>query len=210
MLKVLSSLLSRTGLGPFGQERQEIIDARKIYAKLMLQSRKPEFFGTDGFADSYDGRMEVLCVHLSAMHHVLRRHGIHGERLAQALYDVMIADFDVALREQALSDTAVDKRIKPLAKMYYERLESFKNLSASNVDQKNSEDYFSGLLFTSHQAKSAPNRIAYDDKIDGAKAELFAPMAQKLTRYTHELWIGLHQYSLGEIATAAFNLPKLD
>ena len=88
MLKFLSSLQ--------GGGRAEIKDARQTYRKIMKQSRKPMFYGPNLFADSYDGRMEVLCMHLSIILHALRRFDENGQRLSQAIYDVMIEDFDVA------------------------------------------------------------------------------------------------------------------
>jgi len=43
----------------FGREDAAKTDARRIYTKLMAQSRSPAFFGESRFADSYDGRIDV-------------------------------------------------------------------------------------------------------------------------------------------------------
>ena len=56
-------------------------------------------------------------------------------RLSQALYDVMIADFDVALREEGLSDTGVARRIKPLAKMFFSRAKAYADVLALTKGQ---------------------------------------------------------------------------
>ncbi len=125
MLNILSRIT--------GKPRAEIIDARVLYRKVMEQSRKPEFYGDDLCADTTDGRMEILCMHLSTIMFILREHGEAGATLTQALYDVMINDFDVALREEGLSDTGVSRRIKPLAKMFFARARQY-------ADAFNSDD----------------------------------------------------------------------
>jgi len=91
----------------------------------MEKSRDTVFYGDNLCPDTTDGRMEILCLHLATIMFVLRGHGKTGSQLSQAIYDVMIDDFDVALREEGLSDTGVARRIKPMAKMFFARSKSY-------------------------------------------------------------------------------------
>jgi len=99
-----------------------------IYTALMAQSRNPDFYGESRFADDYDGRIDVLTLHIAAVLSNLNRFGQNGQRLGQALFDEMKDDFEVALREEALSDASVKKRIQPMISLFYDRVKtSFQN-----------------------------------------------------------------------------------
>jgi len=117
MIKILKRL--------FGREDAATTDARRIYAKLMAQSRNPDFYGEGRFADSYDGRIDVLTLHIAAILSNLNRFGQNGERLGQALFDEMKDDFEIALREEALSDASVKKRIQPMISLFYDRVKKY-------------------------------------------------------------------------------------
>jgi cytochrome b pre-mRNA-processing protein 3 len=121
MLKLLSRLSNRFK----ASQRPERVDAARIYAKIMKQARNPAFFSKGLLEDNTDGRMEWLAAHLSVVLHALQNHGEDGAKLSQAIYDTMVDDFDVALREEGLSDSGVKHRIKPLAKMFLSRARTY-------------------------------------------------------------------------------------
>lgn len=134
MLKFLSRLSNRLK----ASQRPERIDAGRIYAKVMKQSRNPVFFRHGLIEDSMDGRMEWLAAHLSAVLHALQQHGEDGAKLSQAIYDTMVDDFDIALREEGLTDSGVKRRIKPLAKMFLSRAKTYADaLNADDVSLEN-------------------------------------------------------------------------
>ena len=180
MLKLLS------GLKP--KARAEIVDATKIYQKIMGQSRLPVFYGDGLVADSYDGRMEMLCMHLSVVMNALTGQGENGAKLNQAIYDVMIDNFDVALREEGLSDTGVSRRIKPLAKMFYARAEMYWGELAKNDGE-----------FTTIVKKH----------ILDSEGEPKAESVEKFTAYIKGFAQNLDGLNLGDIARARFSFPKL-
>jgi len=170
--------------------RQEIVDARRVYQKVMQQSRNPIFYGPGLAQDSYDGRMEVLCLHLGLINTALRDRGEMAATLGQAIYDVMVSDFDVALREEGLSDTGVSRRIKPLVEMFYERARTYANiLDESGVDSTS---------FIHAIEKHIVSEIDVEKKTSldiGAYAENFMK--------------NLQACSLGDIAQAVFEFPKV-
>ncbi len=110
-------------------------DATRIYHAAMVQSRRPEFYESPNVADNYDGRIDMLSLHLAVIIRALNTHGEQGKRLAQALYEVMRDDWDIALREEGLSDTGVMKRIKPMIALFYTRIKHY----TESVEGENAE-----------------------------------------------------------------------
>ena len=109
----------------FNRKDPAKMDAARIYQAVMVQARQPGFYGPAKAADNYDGRIDVLTLHLSVVLHVLNDFDEQGKRLSQALYETMREDFDIALREEGLSDTGVMKRIKPMIRLFYTRIKSY-------------------------------------------------------------------------------------
>ncbi|MGB6231402.1 MAG: ubiquinol-cytochrome C chaperone family protein [Litorimonas sp.] len=108
-----------------GRELPERRDARTVYFRLLEQARTPGFFGPGRFADDYDGRIDVITLHMAVMMMRLRSEGEDGDLLRQALFDEMKDDFEIALREEGISDTGVKKRIKPMIGHFYDRLKAY-------------------------------------------------------------------------------------
>lgn len=104
------------------KKRQEWIDAQKIYRGLMAQSRKPEFFGEGKVPDTFEGRLNLLFLHMSPVIYRLNNFGENGIVLSQAIYDVMVDDFDDALRGEGLADSGVSHRIKPMVRVFFDNL----------------------------------------------------------------------------------------
>ncbi len=109
----------------FGSKNSAESDARQIYSVLMGHSRNPELFGDGRLPDNYDGRIEALTLHLSVLMERLSNLGEDGRLLSQSLFDVMVDDFNVALREEGLTDTGIKHRIKPMVGMFYKRLKGY-------------------------------------------------------------------------------------
>lgn len=116
------------------KKRTEDIQAAQLYSQVLAQSRKADFFGAGRFEDSYDGRVDLLSLNLGLIIHNLRRFDAHGQRLGQALYDVMVEDFNIALREEGLADTGIKRRIKPMIAFFYGRLSALSQALSEEQD----------------------------------------------------------------------------
>ncbi len=167
--------------------------AETIYAALMRQSRQPEFFGSERFPDTYDGRVDILTMHIAVFMDAVRtaeaREGINTGRnnegsLSQAVFDVMVRDFDTALREEGYTDTGVKKRIKPIVGFFYKRL---KTLTESLGDP-------AALLATVQ---------------DGALKEESPKFAQSVTTYLQSFQKELANKSFDDLANHRFSFPKI-
>ena len=165
-------------------------DARRIYDRVLAQSRQPAFYGESRFADTYDGRIYVLTVHIAALLSALNRFGEQGERLGQALFDVMKDDFEIALREEGLSDAGVAKRIKPMIGLFYTRVKRYAEALRGD-------------------APTSALTNAFKESLDDAGADTGESFAGSMASYLQAFDVMLVDKSLGEIAMARFYLPDV-
>jgi len=178
----------------FGREDAATTDARRIYAKLMAQSRTPEFYGEGRFADNYDGRIDVLTLHIAAILSNLNRFGQNGERLGQALFDEMKDDFEIALREEALSDASVKKRIQPMISLFYDRVKKY----AEALHEDNPRDALESVF-----AETLLDRVCLPEFSDANKSSFIENMSTYLQSFDNHL-TGI---TLGQIALTEFSFP---
>lgn len=168
-----------------GRKDPAIEDASRIYKKLMVQSRQPAFYGANKAPDNYDGRIDMLTLHIAVVLKALSKHGEQGERLSQAIFDVMRDDFEVAMREEGLSDTGIKRRIKPMMQLFYTRVKSYvEALTSETALVQFEETLKKGLL-----------------------AEQNTSFPENLSRYAIDLYKNLENLSLGQIALAEFEIP---
>lgn len=95
---------------------------RRLYERLVAHARFPLYYRDLGVADTPEGRFEVLALHVGLA--VRRLCGIdkEGQAEGQALFDLMMADIDMNLRELGVGDLSVGKQVKRLAQQFYARL----------------------------------------------------------------------------------------
>jgi len=108
--------------------------ASGLYAALVEQARRPDFYARHGIPDTVDGRFEMIVLHMFL---VLRRlRGEAGaEAFGQALFDAMFADMDRSLREMGVSDLSVGRHVKTMAKSFYGRAAAYESGLAEPGDE---------------------------------------------------------------------------
>lgn len=167
-----------------GRNRPDMKDAARIYRYVMVQSRRPEFFGEGRFADNYDGRIDLLTFNLSIIMKHLRSFGENGQILSQSIFDTLRDDFEIALREEGLSDKGVAKRIKPMIRLFYDRLKAYdKALDDASLSQ------------------TLSNKL----DLEGA-----TPFTNALGVYGASFLSDLKAKTLGDIAKTKFTFPSLE
>lgn len=95
--------------------------ARTLYASIVAQARRPEFFVDCGLPDTVDGRFDLLVLHVFLVMHRLKRERAETAALSQALFDVFFQDMDESLRELGAGDMGIGRRIKAMAEGFYGR-----------------------------------------------------------------------------------------
>lgn len=170
-----------------GRDLPERRDARRIYLRLMAQARTPELFGEGRVADDFDGRIDMIALHITVMMERLRAEGEDGKLLNQALFDEMKDDFEVALREEGISDTGVKRRIKPMIGHFYDRLKTYTDALQTENPQKN---------------------LAISLEID-AEDENPSAFALKVADYSLDWLKDLRSLSMKQITGGQFFFPEL-
>jgi cytochrome b pre-mRNA-processing protein 3 len=95
--------------------------ARALYAGIVAQARRPEFFLACGVPDTVDGRFDLLVLHVFLVMHRLKQDRADTAGLSQALFDVFFQDLDESLRELGAGDMGIGRRIKVMAEGFYGR-----------------------------------------------------------------------------------------
>lgn len=125
-------------LGRFFRRRpgRELVD--RLHADIVAAVRRPAFYLVFGVPDSFEGRFELLTLHVAAVCRRLEAIPDPGRLMAQELTESMFAHLDIALREIGVSDVAMSKRMKKLAEAYFGRAaayaEALRNEAGGDLD----------------------------------------------------------------------------
>ena len=96
-----------------------------LFEAAMTRSRAPVFYAELGLPDTMQGRMEVLMLHLAALHRRLVRTEPHGPALWQDTLDYAMSEIERAMREVGVGDVTVPKRMRRVAEAFYGRAKAY-------------------------------------------------------------------------------------
>jgi cytochrome b pre-mRNA-processing protein 3 len=111
------------GLWPFQRSRAET-DAALLVEAVSRAARQPALYGPGRAPDTLEGRLEMMLLHGALALIRLEREPALAP-LAQAFIDQLFRRVDDGLREAAVGDTAVPKRMKKIAGDFYGRLNAY-------------------------------------------------------------------------------------
>jgi cytochrome b pre-mRNA-processing protein 3 len=114
-------MLLGTYLARRRKRRAERILIDQIHGEIVAAARAPELFRDFGIPDDLDGRFEMMTLHAGLMLRRLADFGGKSGDLGQALLDRLFEGFDDALREMAISDAGVMKRLKHMVGAFHGR-----------------------------------------------------------------------------------------
>jgi cytochrome b pre-mRNA-processing protein 3 len=113
----------------FGRDpRQD--DADRLYAGIVARAREPVFYSELEVPDTVDGRFELVALHAFLVLQRLKAERAAAKALAQAVFDLMFADFDRALREMGTGDLSVGKEVRRMAEAFYGRVAAYERALA--------------------------------------------------------------------------------
>jgi cytochrome b pre-mRNA-processing protein 3 len=117
-----------TMLWPFNHFRKPRLAPRgtieAIYGMIVTQAREPLFYRDFSVPDTVNGRFDLLLLHLwMVLRHLRTLPG--GADLSQALFDHFCADMDANLREMAVGDLAVPKKMQKVGEAFYGRAAAY-------------------------------------------------------------------------------------
>lgn len=95
--------------------------AYPMYKAAGDQARLPYFFNALEVADDFDGRFDLLVIHVHLIMRRLRRLPDDGKKAQQHFFDVFIGDLDQGLRLSGVGDIGIGHRVKKMTHAYYGR-----------------------------------------------------------------------------------------
>lgn len=95
--------------------------AQTLYGTVVARARNQHFYKEFQVPDTFDGRFEMLVMHLFLLHHRLKDEEQKHRKISQLVFDAFIDDMDAALREAGVGDQTVPKRIKKMTRVFYGR-----------------------------------------------------------------------------------------
>ena len=87
----------------------------QIHGEIVAAARAPALYQEAGVADTVEGRFEMVVLHAALVVRRLLGLGPQGADMAQELVDRVFRGFEDALREMAIGDVGVVRRIKTMA-----------------------------------------------------------------------------------------------
>ncbi len=101
----------------------------RLWRERGIRASSPRF----DVPDTLDGRFEMLTMHLFMLHHRLKDEGPQAREVSQHVFDAFIDDMDIAMREAAVGDQIVPKRIKKMTRVFYGRTGAYEKALAGDT-----------------------------------------------------------------------------
>src|SRR5271156_572200 len=125
-------------LWPFNHFRKPRTSPRgtieAIYGMIVTQAREPLFYRDLGVSDTVNGRFDLVLLHLwMVLRHLRTLPG--GTELSQALFDHFCADMDANLREMAVGDLTVPKRMRTIGEAFYGRMAAYDQAESEGASE---------------------------------------------------------------------------
>lgn len=107
--------------------------ASMLYAQLVAQVRRPEFYAACGVPDTFIGRFDLLLLHVFMVINRMEAEGAAGRAFSQALFDATFANMDQGLRELGIGDMGVPKRMRKMMRAFNGRMHAYHQGLASDL-----------------------------------------------------------------------------
>lgn len=156
--------------------------AHSLYLSAGEQSRLPLFYTDWQVEDSFDGRFDMLLVHV---HLLIRRANVEARpapRLAQMLFEVMLKDLDQGLRLSGVGDIGIGHRVKKMSHAYYGRATAYD----AALDDDDSQALNEALHRNVYRGRDLPPLIL-----------------NSLTAYMRDNWLALKATPFTTLATGS-------
>lgn len=134
--------------------------AEALYSAAAEQARRPEFYAADGAPDTFEGRFEVIALHIWLVLARLRA-AADSQKTSQALVDLFFARLDDALREVGVGDLSVGKKARKLAEAFYGRARAYDAASGSDAPASALADALARNVLSSADPKAGASLADY-------------------------------------------------
>ena len=168
------------GLLDFLSLNKNAPDLAPAYTAIMAQARKPDHYGAGAVPDSFDGRFDMLAIHVHLVLRRLRSEGMARDDIGQALFDMFFRDMDQAMREAGVGDLGVGKKIRKMAQAFYGRAAAYDAAMGKAAPAKANAE-------TKKALSAVLRRNLYPDSDDAADTDKLNALAEDLLTLESEL-----------------------
>ena len=176
------------GFLDFLKQRDKTTSVHEAYLSIVKQARRPELYTTGGAPDNFDGRFDMMALHVHLVLRRLRGLGMGRSDIGQDLFDLFFKDMDQAMREAGVGDMGVGKKVQKMVEAFYGRASAYDEVLDALPDT-NREDMASGIY-------DILSRNLYPDAALSAQHEM---VLTALASYVLDLETHLADVTLDEI-----------
>ena len=99
---------------PFFRAKTVLADPAPLYAAIVAEARRPDWYRDAGVPDTLDGRFAVLTSLLARADIRLERGSDEARGLGPRLAEAFITDMDAQMREQGFGDPGLGKQVRTM------------------------------------------------------------------------------------------------
>lgn len=103
------------------RRKPQTANIEALYGAIVAQARNPVFYRDHGVADTVNGRLDLLMLHLVLVFERLSQADAAGKAAGQAAFDRFCQDMDDHLREEGVGDLKVPKDMLRLGAAFFGR-----------------------------------------------------------------------------------------
>ena len=92
-----------------------------LYGAIVAQARHPCFYAAYGVPDTFNGRFDMIVLHLALLLDRIGGESARVRAIGQGVFDLFCNDMDDHLREMGVGDLAVPRKMRRVAEAFYGR-----------------------------------------------------------------------------------------
>lgn len=113
------------GLLDFLKPRDKTASVQGAYVSIVKQARRPELYAPGCAPDNFDGRFDMMALHVHLVLRRMRALGMGRSEVGQDLFDMFFKDMDQAMREAGVGDMGVGKKVQKMVEAFYGRATAY-------------------------------------------------------------------------------------
>ena len=113
------------GLLDFLKPHDKTASVQGAYVSIVKQARRPELYAPGCAPDNFDGRFDMMALHVHLVLRRMRALGMGRSDIGQDLFDMFFKDMDQAMREAGVGDMGVGKKVQKMVEAFYGRATAY-------------------------------------------------------------------------------------
>ena len=109
-------------------------DGAPLYAAIVAETRRPDWYAEAGVEDKMDGRFAVLATLMALADVRLDRGGEEAKAVAPRLAECFIADMDAQMREAGFGDPSIGKQVRTMVGALASRVDWWRRAKSGELD----------------------------------------------------------------------------